>query len=89
MFFLSLFLFRIDKAVSHVYKLAMMDFTNLKLVSSCVAFLEMLSRDSTSLRIDTQAAKRIHAHLLSKESKGVVTDQEKSESEKSLRKKIG
>ena len=46
--------YRIDHVVSHVYRLALLDFTN-----SCAAFIEMLDRDSTLLRVDTQAALRI------------------------------
>ena len=45
--------------MSHVYRLALLDFTNSKLSSSCAAFIEMLDRDSTLLRVDTQAALRI------------------------------
>ena len=51
--------YRIDHVVSHVYRLALLDFTNSKLSSSCAAFIEMLDRDSTLLRVDTQAALRI------------------------------
>ena len=70
---LSLSPLRVDKAVSKVYRLAMSDFTNSCLVSSCVAFTEMLSRDSTHLRIDTQSAIRIFNHRMSTEGWGSVT----------------
>ena len=46
----------------------MSDFNNSCLVSSCVSFTEMLSRDSTSLRIDTQAAIRIFDYRTSTET---------------------
>ena len=59
---------RIDKAVRKVYELAMGDFNNSCLVSSCVSFTEMLSRDSTTLRIDTQAAIRIYNYRTSTET---------------------
>ncbi|XP_019859323.1 PREDICTED: spatacsin-like [Amphimedon queenslandica] len=59
---------RIDKAVRKVYQLAMADFNNSCLVSSCVSFTEMLSRDSTTLRIDTQAAIRIFNYRTSTET---------------------
>ena len=52
-------MYRIDHVVSHVYRLALLDFTNSKLSSSCAAFIEMLDRDSTLLRVDTQAALRV------------------------------
>ena len=51
----------------------MSDFTNSCLVSSCVAFTEMLSRESTHLRIDTQSAIRIFNHRMSTEGWGSVT----------------
>lgn len=70
---------RIDRAVSKVYSLALSDFTNSKLVASCVAFLEMLGRDSTSLRVDTQSAQRILSSLTNQESKGEETATERSE----------
>ena len=50
---------RVDRAVSRVYRLALQDFTNSRLTSSCAAFMEMLERDSRLLRIDVQAALRI------------------------------
>ena len=53
---------RIDRAVSRVYRLAMQDFTNPRLASSCAAFIEMVDRDSTLLRVDLQAALRIARH---------------------------
>ena len=58
-------LFRIDRAVCKVYRLAMQDFTDTRLVSSCVAFLEMVDRDSRLLRVDVQAAGRIARHCTS------------------------
>ena len=60
---------RIDHVVSHVYRLALLDFTNSKLSSSCAAFIEMLDRDSTLLRVDLQAANRI-ARYSGEEGKG-------------------
>ena len=65
---------RIDRAVSRVYRLAMQDFTNTRLVSSCVAFLEMVDRDSRLLRVDTQAAVRIACHTLSPSSSPPLTE---------------
>ena len=53
---------RIDRAVSHVYRLALHNFTHSKLTSSCAAFVEMVDRDSTVLRVDVQAALRIARH---------------------------
>ena len=50
---------RVDHAVSRVYRLALHNFTNDRVVSSCAAFIEMLDRDSRLLRIDSQAAARI------------------------------
>ena len=50
---------RVDRAVSRVYRLALQDFNNSRLVSSCAAFIEMLDRDSRLLRVDVQAAVRI------------------------------
>ena len=58
-------LLRIDRAVCKVYRLAMQDFTDTRLVSSCVAFLEMVDRDSRLLRVDVQAAGRIARHCTS------------------------
>ena len=54
---------RIDKAIAKVYRIAICDFSNSRLISSCVAFIEMLSRDSANLRLDTQAAMRICNYL--------------------------
>lgn len=62
---------RIDHVVSHVYRLALLDFTNSKLTSSCAAFLEMLDRDSTLLRVDTQAALRIARYSGEEDGKGM------------------
>ena len=53
---------RIDRAVARVYRLAMQELGNTKLAASCAAFVEMLDRDSTLLRVDTQAALRIARH---------------------------
>ncbi len=78
---------RIDKAVARVYRLVLADFTNLKLVTSCVAFIEMLSRDSTHLRVDSLSASRICTYLLKRDSNG-TSDQEEIR-EKNLKKKIG
>jgi spatacsin len=50
---------RIDRAVCRVYRLAMQDFANHRLVSSCAAFLEMVDRESRLLRVDIQAAVRM------------------------------
>jgi spatacsin len=57
---------RIGKVISKVYRLSLSDFTNSHLISSCAAFLEMLSRDSTHLRIDTQSAVRIYEYWFNK-----------------------
>ena len=69
----------------------MSDFTNAKLVASCVAFVEMLSRDSTPFRIDSLAANRIYEYLLNKDSNGTtIVDQVDIEYKgKILKKKIG
>ena len=61
---------RIDHVVSHVYRLALLDFTNSKLSSSCAAFIEMLDRDSTLLRVDTQAALRIARYSGEEDGRG-------------------
>ena len=79
--------YRIDKAVAGVYRLVLSDFTNLKLVTSCVAFIEMLSRDSTHLRVDSLSASRIYTYLLNRDSNG--TNDEGENREKNLKKKIG
>ena len=76
---MGFFLHRIDRAVSKVYSLALSDFTNFKLVASCVAFLEMLGRDSTGLRVDSQSAQRILSSLTKQESKGEETATDRSE----------
>ena len=47
-----------SKATRKAYKLAITHFDNSRIVCSCVAFLELLSVDSTFLRIDVAAAKR-------------------------------
>lgn len=56
----------------HVYRLALLDFTNSKLTSSCAAFIEMLDRDSTLLRVDTQAAQRIARYSREEDGKGML-----------------
>ena len=61
---------RIDRAVSHVYRLALQDFTNPHLTSSCAAFIEMVDRDSTLLRVDVQAALRIARHGQQQQGEG-------------------
>ena len=53
-----------------VYRLAMKDFTNSRLSSSCAALMEMLGRDSTSFRIDLQCANRIAKYGDGKQPKG-------------------
>ena len=61
---------RLDRAASRVYRLAMLDFTNSRLVSSCVAFTEMCERDSTLLRVDSQAAIRMARYTRDTTTKG-------------------
>ena len=61
---------RIDRAMARVYRLTMLDFTNSKLSSSSAAFIEMLDRDSTLLRVDTQVALRIAKHGSGERSRG-------------------
>lgn len=53
-----------------VYRLALYDFSNSRLGSSCAALMEMLGRDSTPLRIDLQCANRIAKYSDEKQLKG-------------------
>ena len=39
--------------------LAMNDFTNISLTSSCIIFTELLSQDSTKLRVHLSTARRL------------------------------
>ncbi|CAB4021386.1 spatacsin-like isoform X2, partial [Paramuricea clavata] len=48
----------VTKATKKTYQLAVTHFDNNRIVFSCVAFLELLSVDTTFLRIDVAAAKR-------------------------------
>ena len=57
--------------VSHVYRLALLDFTNSKLSTLCAAFVEMLDRDSTLLRVDTQAALPIARYSGEEDGRGM------------------
>ena len=50
---------RINKGVSKAYKMAMNNFTNTSLTSSCIIFTELLSRDSITLRVHLSAAHRL------------------------------
>ena len=61
---------RIDHLIPHVYRLALLDFTNSRLGSSCAALMEMLGRDSTTLRIDLQCANRIAKYSEENKHKG-------------------
>ena len=42
--------------------MAMADFTNTTLTGACVTFTEMLSRDSTKLRVHLSSARRLLKH---------------------------
>ena len=53
---------RINKGVSKAYKMAMTDFTNTSLTSSCIIFTELLSQDSTKLRVHLSTARRLLQH---------------------------
>ena len=50
---------RINQLMSRVYKIAMRDFSNLRLGASCAALMEMLGRDSTAFRVDLLCVNRI------------------------------
>lgn len=65
---------RIDRLMLKVYRLAMRDFTNSRLGSSCAALMEMLGRDSTSFRIDLQCANRIAKYGDSKHPRGKISE---------------
>ncbi len=67
----------------------MADFVNNKLVSSCMAFIEMLSRDSTHMRIDSLAANRIYMYLINKESKDKADESNANRDDRNILKKIG
>ena len=60
------YLFRVSRAVCKVYSLAFLHLNEVKIGVSCAAFLEMLGRDSSSMRIDLEAARRIEMYGLSK-----------------------
>ena len=47
---------RISQAYYKAYTTALRHFTNHSIAAACVAFVEMLGRDSLPLRIDLQAA---------------------------------
>ncbi|XP_064396222.1 spatacsin-like isoform X6 [Halichondria panicea] len=66
---------RLDRASSRVYRLAMLDFTNSRLISSCVAFMEMCERDSTHLRVDSQAALRMARYSSDSSGKEVLKEE--------------
>ena len=53
---------RISKGVSKAYKMAISDFTNTSLTSSCIIFTELLSQDSTKLRVHLATARRLLKH---------------------------
>ena len=61
-YFFSAVLFSISKATNKAYQLAVTHFANNKIVNSCVAFLELLSVDTSFVRIDIEAARRILHH---------------------------
>ena len=42
--------------------MAMADFTNTTLTGACVVFTDMLSRDSTKLRVHLSSARRLLKH---------------------------
>lgn len=52
-------LLRINRGVKKAYSLAMNDFTNTSLASSCIIFTELLSQDSTRLRVHLSTARRL------------------------------
>lgn len=62
---------RINRLMSRVYRLAMGDFSNLRLGASCAALMEMLGRDSTSFRVDLQCANRIAKYTSGILDKGI------------------
>ena len=66
----------------------MSDFTNSCLTSSSVAFVEMLSRSSTHLRIDSQSALRIYKYLINKLEGEVGVVKDLDEQKKSIKTKI-
>ena len=55
-----------------MYRLALHDFNNGRLAASCAAFLEMVGRDSTCLRVDLQIAARIAKFNCVERVKGYV-----------------
>ena len=57
-----LFLSRVTKGVTRAYRMAMADFTNMTLTGACVIFTDMLSRDSTKLRVHLSSARRLLKH---------------------------
>ena len=56
--FIQLLLRSVLKATRKAYQLAITHFDNNRIVCSCVAFLELLTVDTTFIRIDVAAAKR-------------------------------
>ena len=77
-------LIRVDRAVTRVYQLALTNFTDPKLIASCAAFIEMLSRDSTLLRVDTQTAARLLLHQESLQANSSVSSREEESDEHRL-----
>ena len=52
------------------YITAIRNFTNISICAACTAFIEMLGRDSLSLRIDLETARTISDHLKGQLSRG-------------------
>ena len=53
---------RMQQAALKAYRVAVQHVTNPSVCAACVAFTEMLGLDSTSLRVDLEAASRVLAH---------------------------
>ena len=72
------------------YTTALRNFTNLSICAACTAFIEMLGRDSLSLRTDLQTARTIADHLkgpLTKASRSGVKGQQGVSLEKTPKEK--
>ena len=50
---------RVTRAVRKVYSLAVVNLQDDLVTTSCAVFLEMIGQDSTTLRVDLSAARRI------------------------------
>ena len=68
----------ISKATWKVYRLAIAHFGNNRIAYSCVSFLELLGVDTTFLRIDIEAARRILHHGNKEELQCTTTDEFKN-----------